>query len=112
MQRNHDLAILARTILCQRLGVEPVCAESMLGSMAAVRLPDGLAKKYAAAATPGCNAADRLHDELFARFGIETPVFYWPEAPQTILRVSAQAYNGAAQYERLADALGELVLQR
>jgi isopenicillin-N epimerase len=40
MKRNHDLAILAQRILCQRLGVVPVGIESMLGSMAAVVLPD------------------------------------------------------------------------
>ena len=108
MRRNRGLAIRARQILCQRLDVAPVCAESLLGSMAAVRLPDNMAMPYAASATVGCNAADRLHDELLARFGIETPVYFWPEEPKTILRVSAQAYNHVEQYEKLADVLREM----
>jgi hypothetical protein len=39
------------------------------------------------------------------RFGIEVPVYYWPSVPQTLLRISAQAYNGIPQYERLAEVL-------
>ena len=41
------------------------------------------------------------------RHSIEVPTYCWPAAPQMILRISAQAYNHAAQYERLAEALGD-----
>ena len=51
---------------------------------------------------------DPLQTALFDRFGLELPVFTWPALACRILRVSAQLYNGAADYERLAGALGEL----
>jgi isopenicillin-N epimerase len=117
MKRNHDLAILAQKILCERLGVVPVGIESMLGSMAAVELPDvppapspsgvqtGLSCQIECPVAPG-DAECPLHNRLIDEFGIEVPVYYWPAPPRTILRVSAQAYNDRAQYERLAEVLG------
>ena len=120
MKRNHELAIVARKILCQRLGLEPVGIESMLGSMGAVQLPnapltpDLVEAQQALRSDPSrpvdCvmvpGGADcRLHDRLLVEFGIEVPVFYWPVPPRMILRISAQAYNDPSQYERLAEAL-------
>jgi isopenicillin-N epimerase len=48
---------------------------------------------------------DPLHAALFDRFGLELLVFTWPAFSTRILRVSAQIYNTAADYERLAEAL-------
>jgi hypothetical protein len=36
----------------------------------------------------------------------------WPRPPERLLRVSAQAYNGLAEYEALARALVELAAAR
>lgn len=120
MKRNHDLAILAQRILCQRLGVVPVGVESMLGSMAAVELPDvppaergdspRLCDQIECPVAPG-DAECPLHNRLIDEFGIEVPVYYWPAVPRTILRVSAQAYNDQTQYERLAAALSEALAE-
>jgi len=104
MCRNRQLAVAARRVLTERLPVGPVCPEEMLGSMAALMLPDGpatSASSEAASPTPLPRLGGRLLDE----FGIEVPVYYWPMAPHAILRVSAQAYNGLRQYVRLAEAL-------
>ena len=57
MRRNHELAVQARRMLCERLGVTPLCPEEMLGSMAAVRLPDD---------PPGPPAADAAPDHRIA----------------------------------------------
>jgi len=52
---------------------------------------------------------------LFERYRIEVPVFQWPPVAQRerprlrLLRISAQAYNVLADYERLAQALRDLV---
>jgi isopenicillin-N epimerase len=104
MRRNHALAVHAQRTLCDRLGLAPVGVEEMLGSMAAVQLPDDHSPP---AAGPGDDFESR--ERLFTRFGIEVPVFYWPAAPRRLLRVSAQAYNDPEQYERLAGVLGAIV---
>jgi isopenicillin-N epimerase len=91
---NHALALEARRILADRLDVEHPCPDDMVGSMAALPLPDGSAVD-----------AESLHKTLQERWRIEVPVFTWPAAPKRLVRVSAQIYNHRAQYERLADAL-------
>lgn len=108
MQRNRELALAARQLLCDRLAVEPTCPEAMLGSMAALVLPDD---PDPAALDPELQPSpvSRLQTELLERFGIEVPVFYWPKPPRRLLRISAQAYNDLAQYERLAEELAALV---
>jgi len=57
---------------------------------------------------PKGDGSDLLHDLLFQR-GIEVPVYFWPSAPQMLLRISTQAYNHPAQYEQLADVLAEML---
>ena len=102
MARNHALAREARDILAEALGVAPPAPDAMLGSMAALPLPDGKARTAAAL------YGDPLQDELFAR-GIEVPIVPWPRPPRRLVRVSAQAYNEAAEYRRLAAALRDLL---
>jgi isopenicillin-N epimerase len=102
MRGNRHLALAAREILCRRLELQPVCPEDMIGSIAAVRLPDDNGP------APEPNGSHRLNRELLDRFGIEVPVYSWPAPPHLMLRISAQYYNRPAQYERLADALAEL----
>lgn len=108
MRRNHELAILAQRILCDRLGLQPVGVESMLGSMAAVHLPDNPAA-FDADGNVAPAEEWRLNNELFAQFRIEVPAYYWPAAPKMILRVCAHAYNHLSQYDRLADVLKQAV---
>ncbi len=105
MRRNHELAVLGQKILCRRLGLEPVGVESMLGSIAAVVLPEKMAAYYLRVQPAGTLDSAALHDELLLDHRIEVPAYYWPAAPQMILRISAQAYNDSTQYERLAEAL-------
>jgi isopenicillin-N epimerase len=71
----------------------------MLGSMAAVPLPDGTAEE-----APSLYG-DPLQDALFERFSIEVPVVPWPQPPKRVLRVSAQLYNQSEEYDALASAL-------
>jgi isopenicillin-N epimerase len=109
MQRNHDLAMWARRMLRERLGLEPIGPEDMLGSMAAMRLPDDpqAVSPLDPATTPGPTHC--LTIVLRDRHGIEVPVYHWPAAPRKILRISAQAYNSPDQYERLAEVLKPLL---
>jgi isopenicillin-N epimerase len=101
MERNHRLALRARTLLCQALRVEPPAPESMLGSMAAVPLPD-----YRGEAQPGSEAWwHPLQKRLLQTNRIEVPVMIFPALPRQLVRVSAQLYNSEEQYARLAAAL-------
>ena len=102
MRRNHELALRARDLLCQRLGIDAPTPDEMLGSMAAVPLPDG--KPYVPTLY-----GDPLQDALFYEHNIEVPLHPWPYQPKRVLRVSAQLYNEIGDYEKLADALDELL---
>jgi isopenicillin-N epimerase len=101
MRRNHELALQARDLLCARLGIAKPAPDGMLGSMAAIPLPDG--PPYVPALF-----GDPLQDALFAR-QIEVPIVPWPSQPKRVLRVSAQLYNTIEEYETLARALQELL---
>ena len=48
-----------------------------------------------------------LQRTLLNRYGIEIPCFEWQD--QSIVRVSAQGYNTAAEMERLVAALSDLL---
>jgi isopenicillin-N epimerase len=95
MRQNHEKALAGRDVLCRALGVEAPCPAEMLGSMAAVPLPDG--------------SAEALQDALLHRFGIEVPVVPWPASPKRLIRISAQLYNSPEDYARLAEALKQLL---
>ena len=86
---NHQLALAARDLLSQRLGIEPPAPDSMIGSMAALPLAN---------ARPGLAA--RLRHQ-----GIVVPIPQWPAPDRFLVRVSAQRYNTIDEYERLADAI-------
>jgi isopenicillin-N epimerase len=103
MAANRALALEARDILCNALHLVPPCPDSMVGSMAAIPLPDGQAD----ALRPPLYI-DPLQEALWQKFRIEVPVQAWPAPPGRVLRVSAQAYNAPAQYQKLAAALIEL----
>ncbi|HEX5010167.1 MAG TPA: aminotransferase class V-fold PLP-dependent enzyme [Planctomycetota bacterium] len=107
MEANRALARRARDILCAALAVPPPAPDAMLGSLAAVPLPDTPAD-----APPGPFGIDPLQEALFRDHRIEVPVMTWPAPPHRLIRVAAQAYNTAGQYERLAAALRALLPAR
>lgn len=100
MARNRSLALEARTILCDALGVEKPAPDEMIGSMAAIPLPDADEPSLA-------YGRDPLQDRLFFEHKIEVPLQLWPAWPKRLVRISAQVYNTIDQYERLAEALLE-----
>jgi isopenicillin-N epimerase len=101
MARNRALALEARALLARALGAAPLAPDEMVGSLAALPMPDATTR----AAAP----IDPLQDVLIERYGIEVPVFPWPAHPRRLVRVSAHLYNTRADYERLATALGTLL---
>ena len=102
MAHNRATALVARDRLCAALGVPPPAPDSMIGSLAALPVPEG----FPPAGVDG--EKDPLHLALFERFGLELPVFTWAALACRILRISAQIYNSAADYERLCEALTAL----
>lgn len=102
MRRNRQHALYGRMRLCEVLGIAPPAPDEMIGSIATVPLPP---KESAAPWT--WPYFDPLQDELFFRHRIEVPLFAWPAPPNRLLRVSAQIYNVARDYDTLAAALRE-----
>jgi isopenicillin-N epimerase len=107
MQRNRGLALEARRIVAEALGVGLPCPDEMIGSLASLPVPEvaGLPPVDATSAF----ALDALHDELFRRHRIQAAVLACPAHPGRLLRISAALYNERADYQRLAQALGELL---
>ena len=93
MRSNHEKAVEGGRVLREALGIPAPAPESMLGSMVALPLPDSGADE------------ENLNTRLFERYAIEVPVMPFPAWPKRLLRISAQAYNEPAEYERLAEAL-------
>jgi isopenicillin-N epimerase len=106
-ERNRDLAVTARRMLCDRFGVPPACPEEMIGTLASIPLKRG---RYRFTTTR--LAFDPVEEELREVYRIEVPVLACPEGPGSILRIAAQAYNSFAQYEYLADALEQALAAR
>jgi isopenicillin-N epimerase len=103
MNHNHNLAVQARKMICDRLGIPLPCPDYMLASMAAFPVKDTTTPVAAC-----FNAIDDLQEKLFKTHQIEVPVNYWPSPPKRMIRISCQAYNTMKQYEVLMDALTEL----
>lgn len=99
MKRNRALALVGRDRLARALGVPAPCPDDMIGSLAALPLPPGPADAASLRLE-----VDPLQDALWAQ-GIEVPVPRWPRPPARLVRISAQLYNEAGEYDRLARAL-------
>ena len=105
MAANRAMVLAGRDLLTDRLGLEPIAPDSMVGSMASIALP-----------MPADEAStEALTNALAGEDLIEVPIGPFPvraardpgAAPShALLRLSAQRYNEASDYERLADALG------
>jgi isopenicillin-N epimerase len=99
MRRNRALARRGRDLLCEALEIAPPAPDDLLGSMASVPLPDGRA------ATAASLYGDPLQDALLEAYRIEVPIVPWPNPPKRLLRISAQIYNGEAEYSYLCASL-------
>jgi len=99
-QRNRELVLEGRDILCDALAIEAPCPDSMIGSLASLPLPDG-----DSGLVNELFPFDKLQDRLLKEHRIEVPVIAWPAPPRRLVRISAQLYNSRWQYEALAEAL-------
>jgi isopenicillin-N epimerase len=104
LQRNHDLAVAARRLLCERLEIDPPCPESMLGSMATLPLPARF-QNGGGVSSAVIERFDPDQARLFREEKIEVPFIRWGAPPRRWFRISAQAYNSREDFEHLATAL-------
>jgi len=104
MQHNRALALEGRAILCRALGVAAACPETMIGTLAAVELPDGPPEE-----TTSFLYASPLQAALLSKHRIEVPIVPWPAPPKRWIRISAQLYNTREEYLQLAEALKQLL---
>ncbi len=95
MAENRALALAARRLLCERLGVRIPAPDAMVGSLASLPIPGRVDDD---------GGPDPLYLALYEqRFRV--PIFAWPGPRDRVLRVSAQRYNDLSQYEALASAI-------
>lgn len=94
---NHELALSGRSLIATELGTALPAPPDMIGSIASLVLPP----------TPvaSTDILDPLTDDLRSKWGIEVPVFSWPDGSKRLIRISAQQYNTLQDYEKLAEAL-------
>ena len=104
MAGNRALAIEARTLLNERLGLAPIAPESMLGSMASIRLPTVLDEDGANAIVHSLAEEERIEVPIVA-FPVRAALAPGARPTHNLLRISAQRYNVRSDYERLAEAL-------
>lgn len=105
-RRNRELALEARGLVLQALGMPAPAPDSMIASMVAFPLsPEPTTEP-----TPA--GLDPLQVALREQFHIEIPVSTWGRNgaghPHRTLRFSVQHYNTLDQYQLLADALVNL----
>jgi isopenicillin-N epimerase len=105
MAHNHHLAVSARSLLCERLDIEPPCPDTMLGSMATLPLPESLQDREPGESRAVISRFDPLQSMLLERHRIEVPLLRWGNPARRWFRISAHAYNSAEDYRRLATAL-------
>jgi len=86
MARNRALALAARKILCEALKVQEPCPDNMIGSLAAVPLPDAEPDEWP---QPPFYEYP-LQDRLRLKHGIEVPLISWPAPPKRVVRIAAQ----------------------
>lgn len=99
--RNHALALWAREMLSAEFETELPAPESMIGTMASVVLPKGLADNVA-------KRGKSLYATLQEDWGIQIPVIPVPEPDAWSVRLSAHVYNTEDDYRKLASAIAAL----
>lgn len=100
--RNHALALAARDMLTQRIGIGKPCPDEMVGSFFTIPL----SLKFDAE-TEAQPHNLRLSKVLEKESGIKA--YAVPFGGVYLLRVSAHLYNGLDQYRELANAIASLV---
>jgi isopenicillin-N epimerase len=102
-ERNRNLAIEAREMLCKTLDIQAPAPDSMIAQLVTLPWAKAIDMPYY------FNSVHPLGEKLFNEFHIEIPVFQFG-APDKMswFRISPQAYNSMEQYAYLAKCLKSL----
>jgi isopenicillin-N epimerase len=103
MSSNHALAVEGRNQLLRALSADSPTPDENIGAMASIPIREARDEEYGDDLT-----TDPLHKALLAEYQIDVLVTAWPKWPKRLLRLSAQIYNDADDFRRLADALSKL----
>ena len=104
MQKNHELCLAARNLLCERLNIPKPCPDDMIASMATIMLP-----VPSPAVEVDYKSIDPLQESIFRKYHLEVPVWSWSFPVRRLTRISAQRYNSLDQYRYLADVLQKII---
>lgn len=104
MVENREKALAARRRLASALNVLLPCPDEMIGALASVPLPPR-SPREPQPQRPVPAHIDPLQALLYEGHRIQVPVMPWPAPPHRLIRVSAQHYNDASDYEVLSQAL-------
>jgi isopenicillin-N epimerase len=99
-RRNREKVLRGRDVLCAALDVPRPAPDELIGSLAAVPLPDGVGPSPTSSLY-----ADPLQEALVEEERIEVPIVPFPAWPRRLVRISGQLYVEPAWYDRLAVAL-------
>ncbi|MCX6287288.1 MAG: aminotransferase class V-fold PLP-dependent enzyme [Bacteroidetes bacterium] len=93
MKRNHEVCIQARDLFCSEMGLLPSCPEEMNAGMSTIELPDLGEMK-----PPDYKNCDAIQNEIYLKYSLELPLWYWSQPPRRITRLSVQLYNSPEQF--------------
>jgi len=99
MERNRQMAIFGRDLICEALDTTPPTPDFMISSMSCVEFPSNEDVKSIPL------DGDPIHNQLFDEYKIQVPVISWPNHNSRYIRISAQLYNSKEEYEYLSDSL-------
>jgi isopenicillin-N epimerase len=105
---NRDLCLRGREIISAALGIDHAAPSGMIGSIATMILPSHGPERDARLMQRPTRYHDALQDALLSKWKIQVPVWGLPGKQgdtRRFVRISAQLYNSAEQYEYLARAL-------
>jgi len=109
-EHNHRLVIDGARAVAEKAGLSFSTPETLIGSMVSFELP-AARRQIPRNEKAAVLAIDPLQDALMDRARIEVPIFYWPDASQRMLRISAALYNDMSEYELLGAAVRELLAE-
>lgn len=108
MRHNRAMALEARRVICDILGVTPPCPAEMVGSIATILMPAHEPERARRLAARPSKYHDALQDLLIREYRLQVPVWgvTGPDGGWLrCCRIAAQAYNAPEQYRYAAAAL-------